>query len=90
MYFVYILQSLKDGRYYIGSTDDMARRLREHNSGQQAATRYRTPLRVVYIERFPDRKAARRRELYIKAQKSRRYIEKLITGRDIAKQDEIE
>jgi putative endonuclease len=39
-YYVYILKSLKDGRYYIGSTSDVMARLKFHNSGLQRSTRY--------------------------------------------------
>lgn len=84
MCIVYILKSLKDGRYYVGSTIDLERRLRQHNAGQQAATRYRRPLQLIYAEKCPDEAAARRREYEIKKQKSRRYLETLIEdGRGI-------
>ena len=77
---VYILKSLKDERYYVGSTINLDRRLRQHNAGQQAVTRYRRPLPLVNIEKCPDEAAARRREHEIKKQKSRRYLETLVDG----------
>ncbi|MBZ5538079.1 MAG: GIY-YIG nuclease family protein [Acidobacteriia bacterium] len=78
MHFVYILESLKDGYYYIGSTHDVAHRLEQHNAGRQAATRYRRPFELVYVESYSDPAAARRREHFIKKQKSRLFIEALI------------
>ncbi|MBK6912191.1 MAG: GIY-YIG nuclease family protein [Ignavibacteriales bacterium] len=44
MYFVYILQSLKDNKRYIGSTNEIQRRVEEHNSGKVKSTRNRSPL----------------------------------------------
>jgi len=43
MFFVYILKSEKDGNLYIGKTNDLKRRLTEHNSGQVQSTKSRTP-----------------------------------------------
>ena len=43
MYFVYILQSLKDNKRYIGSTNEIQRRVEEHNSGKVKSTRNRIP-----------------------------------------------
>ncbi len=78
MHFVYILESLNDGRYYIGSTHDVGHRLQQHNAGNQAATRYRRPFELVYVESYSDPAVARRREHFIKKQKSRRFIDDLI------------
>lgn len=62
----YILRC-SDGTLYTGWTNDMKRRLEAHNSGQGAKyTRGRTPVELVYLERFPTRQEAMRREAYIK------------------------
>lgn len=51
MYYVYILKSEKDGGLYIGKTNDIKRRLAEHNSGQTPSLKSRTPLTLLeYIE----------------------------------------
>lgn len=47
MYFVYILRSKKDGGVYIGKTNDIARRLTEHNSGQTQSTKSRRPFVLI-------------------------------------------
>jgi GIY-YIG catalytic domain. len=39
MYFVYILQSTKDSKYYIGQIDNLDERIRKHNNGQVKSTR---------------------------------------------------
>jgi putative endonuclease len=77
-YFVYILRSERTGRFYIGCTADLDRRISEHARGQTASTRGRGPWVLVYQERFSDLSAARRREAEIKGWKSRRAIEELI------------
>ena len=51
-HFVYILQSLKDGRYYIGETANVDERLTFHNAGRQRSTWNRIPFRLVYSESF--------------------------------------
>ncbi len=43
MYYAYLLQSQKDGRYYIGQTQNVKERLSYHNSGRSAYTRHRGP-----------------------------------------------
>jgi len=67
MAWLYILQSEKSGRFYIGSTTDLDRRLAEHNSGQTTSMRNRGPWKVVYREQFDDAIAAKARELEIKS-----------------------
>jgi putative endonuclease len=59
---VYILQSLSTGRFYVGSTADLERRLAKHQRRHSPATRGREPWRLVYQEPFPSLIAARRRE----------------------------
>jgi putative endonuclease len=68
-YFVYILQSLKDGKYYIGFTSDLQKRLIFHNAGKQRSTRNRIPLKLVYSESFFSKSEALKREKYIKSLK---------------------
>jgi len=78
MYSVYILQSINSGRYYIGHTDEITRRLTEHNSGMSKYTRRERPWKLVYTENYTTRSAAMRRELEIKSKKSKKYIVELI------------
>ena len=78
MYSIYILRSMKNNRYYIGCTKDMERRLNEHNSGETKGNRYYRPFELVYKEEYDNPAEARKRERYIKSQKSRKFIERLI------------
>ena len=80
MYCVYVLKSLKSGRYYIGYSEDPDRRLCEHNSGKVFSTRNYRPWIKVYLETFSTELEAIRREREIKSKKSRRYVENLINN----------
>ncbi len=78
VYFVYILQSEKDGSYYIGHTEDLEDRLNRHNQGRSSYTKSRAPWRLIYHEVYGSRVEAMRRENEIKRTKSREYIEQLV------------
>ena len=65
-WYVYMLRC-GDGSLYTGSTTDVDRRLREHQSGTGARyTHSRPPVALAYVEEAPDRSAAQRREAAIK------------------------
>ena len=74
MYYVYILQSGKDGNFYVGYTSDLKRRLRLHNEGKVAATKHRRPFKLVYYEACLSQKDALHREKYLKTSYGKRYI----------------
>lgn len=79
MYFVYIIQSLKDGSYYVGQTKDIERRLEKHNKANSGYTATKKPWKLVYSEEFRTRTEAIKRERFLKAQKSKEFIERLIS-----------
>ncbi|RME88622.1 MAG: GIY-YIG nuclease family protein [Anaerolineae bacterium] len=77
--YCYILECA-DGTYYTGWTTDPSRREREHNAGRASRyTRSRRPVRLVYVEEQPDRRAAMKRERVIKAM-THAQKERLIRG----------
>ncbi len=53
MYYVYLLFSDKDSKFYTGSTNDLKRRLQEHNVGNVKSTKHRRPLKLIYYEVYP-------------------------------------
>ena len=61
-YYVYILQSQKDHKYYIGSTANVEKRVRYHNAGLQKSPKNRIPFVLVYQEELPDKHEALIRE----------------------------
>ena len=71
MFFVYILQSLKDSKRYIGSTNDISRRLEEHNEGRVKYIRNRIPFKLVHVEEYNTKEEALQREKYIKSRKGK-------------------
>ena len=84
MYYVYILQSEKNGSFYTGFTKDVYKRLVQHNEGKVKSTKFVRPFIVVYSKAYQNATEARRQEYYIKYQKSRKFIEQLITGRAVS------
>lgn len=66
MFYVYILKSRKDDKLYIGSSSDLKRRLKEHNSGLVESTKSRIPFKLVYFESYASEDDARHREHNLK------------------------
>ena len=78
MYFVYIIKSINFNRYYIGSTEDMERRLLYHNSGKVKSTKFYKPWEIVYSESYDTRSEAFKREKQIKSYKGGVAFKKLL------------
>ena len=78
MYYVYILFSLKDKKFYIGFTNDLKRRLKEHNSGKNTSTKSRLPLKLIYYEAHLSKADAARRERYFKTTKGKSTIRQML------------
>lgn len=66
MFYVYVLKSLTDNMNYTGSTNDLKRRFKEHNSGKVFSTRLRKPFILVYYEAYRNETDARMREHNLK------------------------
>jgi len=80
-YHTYILRSLKDGRLYVGSTNNVARRLHRHNLGLVEATRHRRPLELACFETVGTRAEAVRRERHLKSLEGSAEKERLVSQR---------
>lgn len=74
MFYVYILESEKNGNLYIGYTRDLKKRVGEHNCGLNFSTKPYLPWKVIYYEACIDEKDARRREKYLKTSQGRRMV----------------
>lgn len=79
MYFVYIIRSVKNNVLYFGRTDDLERRLRQHNTGNNLSTKKNLPWEFVYVEGYRSEKDAISRELQLKDYgNARTYVKKRI------------
>ena len=74
MFYLYILQSLKDKRTYVGYSSNVHRRFVEHNSGRVPATNNRRPLKVIKVEHIVTLEEAKKRELYWKSGAGRKKL----------------
>jgi putative endonuclease len=74
MYFVYVLRSQFDKKFYTGFTSDIARRVEEHNSGKVISTCRRGPFDLVYYEFCINQSDAIHREKYLKTTYGKRFI----------------
>jgi putative endonuclease len=72
MYYLYILQSLKDLGYYIGITDNIPKRLEEHNIGKTRSIKNRIPFILKHHEEYKSKTDARKREIELKKNYQRR------------------
>ncbi len=68
-YLVYILQSFKNGKYYIGHTNNIKNRLHRHNTARVKSTKKYLPWKIVHTEIYSTKSEAYRRELAIKKYK---------------------
>ena len=74
MYYVYVLLSAKDKKFYTGTTDDLRRRIAEHDAGRVPSTAHRRPLKLVYYESSLNQADALHREKYLKTTFGKQYI----------------
>ncbi len=66
MWYVYILKSENVKWYYVGSTNDLLRRIKEHNVGKVHSTKSKLPVKLVYQAGFETEKEAREYERRLK------------------------
>ncbi|MCC9017418.1 GIY-YIG nuclease family protein [Flavobacterium lipolyticum] len=78
MFYTYIIYSKALDNYYIGSCQDVEKRLQDHLNSRSSYTKVTKDWELKYYETFPTRSEACKRELQIKKMKSRKYIETLI------------
>lgn len=74
VWFVYILEC-KDGKLYTGITNDLDRRVKQHNRGHGCRfTKFRIPVKLIYNETYPSKELALKREAEIKGWKRGRKL----------------
>jgi putative endonuclease len=77
MFYVYVLKSVKTGRRYVGSCENVEERVRRHNAGHSKATRHGIPWTVLLSESFLTCEEAVRKERYYKTGRGRDELRRL-------------
>jgi putative endonuclease len=77
MYLVYAIKSLKKKYIYVGMTNNLERRLLQHNLGKGKATKPYAPFKLIYTEKFKTRVEARIKEKYLKQGDGKRFLNSL-------------
>ena len=78
MYYVYVLLSLKDSKFYIGFSEDIKKRLADHNAGRNTSTKPRRPFELIYYEAHLSKDDALRREAYFKTTKGKSTLNQML------------
>lgn len=78
MYYVYVLRSKKDGKWYTGFTTDLRKRFNQHNNKESTYTKGRGPFELIYYEAYKNRGDAWSREKHLKSGPGKRYLKERI------------
>ncbi|MBN8707265.1 MAG: GIY-YIG nuclease family protein [Bacteroidetes bacterium] len=78
MFYTYVLKSVKTGKFYIGYSSDIAKRIEKHNNGKSRSTKSGIPWSLYYFESYETKTEAIRRELEMKSWKSHKKLEQLL------------
>jgi len=79
-FYIYVLESLKDGKRYVGYTKDLSSRIEAHDKGRVRSTKYRRPLKLIYFEGCMVREDALKREKYLKTFYGGMFIKKRLNS----------
>ena len=74
MFFAYVIQSEIDGSLYKGHSEDLQRRLQQHNSGKTKSIKSKIPYILIYSEEFLTREESIKRDKYFKTAAGRRFL----------------
>ena len=73
-FYIYVLRSIKDKKFYVGFTENLKSRFEQHKKGQVASTKDRRPLEIVYSEACLAKLDATHREKYLKTYHGKQFI----------------
>lgn len=74
---LYVVKSLNDNFRYVGITDNLNRRLIEHNNGKTKSTSPYRPFKLIYTEEHKTYTEARKREIFLKSGQGRKFLNSL-------------
>lgn len=80
MYYVYAISSDSRNYIYVGLTDNVERRVNEHNSGKNKTTKPYRPFKLFHQEQFETRAEARNREKYLKSGTGKEYLKMILSN----------
>jgi putative endonuclease len=75
---VYAIKSLSRKYIYVGMTNNLERRLKEHNQRENRSTKAYTPFILIFSETFKTRNLARMKEKYLKSGVGKSFLKNLI------------
>ena len=76
MFYVYVLESTKTGKWYIGYSADLKQRVNQHNRGGNSSTTNGGPWKVIYYEAYIDQRDALGREKFLKSGSGWKFLKK--------------
>ena len=79
-FYTYFLEYEKTGIFYTGCTNNIKKRMEQHNKGEVYYTKHRSPVKLVYFEACLNKSNAFRRERYLKTGMGKRNIRNRLTG----------
>ncbi len=86
MFTVYVIKSLSRDYKYVGFTNDLSRRLFDHNNGYNKSTKLYAPFELIYTKSFSSRTDARKHEKFLKSTHGRKFLAKFLNSKDVSSQ----
>lgn len=80
MYYVYVLESLKYGKLYVGFSTNLKERVRDHLAGKSRYTKTILPVKLIFYEAYIEKSDAKRREKYFKTTKGKTTLRTMISN----------
>lgn len=77
MFFVYAIRSLVHNYIYVGLTNNIERRVGQHQSGHEKTTKYYRPFQLIYVEKYSTRILAREKEKFLKSGVGKEFLKQL-------------
>ena len=77
-YYIYILHNKNKNFFYIGFTENLKNRLKEHNLGKSKSTKPYIPLDLIFYEAYKNIKDAKRREEYLKTNRGKTTLKTML------------
>jgi len=79
MFYIYVILSPKYNNRYIGSTNNVVKRVKEHNEGKCRYTSGRKPWTLIYKEQYATRSGAMKREKFLKSGQGRKWLDTILS-----------